>query len=285
MSEPPDKTAAPDSSAPTASAYADDLYCPECGYSLRGLTSDRCPECGLDLSFIESEVSIIPWEHGREVGLIKAYWKTVWLINFRGKVFHRAFYQPVSQPDSLSFRAVCIGHAFITVVLAVIMLYAFEPDGMAVVRDIGGRQFIIIACLCVLTWLFVITGLPSYIFDSRLLEPSRRDRAVALGNYTCAWLAWFPLAGVLLMLGLLLRDANLRGASVALSAAGAVAFVVFVAMTVDYERTGKRMFRGERSVWFWELKSGPVFLVATLAILAGLPVAAIMVHVLVLSLR
>ena len=35
-----------DPSASTASSSADDLYCPDCGYNLRGITSDRCPECG-----------------------------------------------------------------------------------------------------------------------------------------------------------------------------------------------------------------------------------------------
>lgn len=277
-----------DGSAPmssTSSLYADDLFCPECGYILRGLTSDRRPERGLDLSFMESELSVIPWEHRREVGLIKAYWKTVWLVNFHSKVFRRAFYQPVRQADSLSFRAVCIGHAFITVALAVIMLYAFEPEEVATVSEIVGGQFAAIVCLCTLAWLFVITGLPSYVFDSRLLYPPQRDRAVTLGNYTCAWLAWSPLANVLMMLGLLLRDADLRGAGVVSSVAGGFALVVFVAMAAEYERIGKHMFRKKRSFWFWEVKSGLVFIVTTLAILVGLPVAATMVHVLVLSLR
>ena len=284
MSKPPDKPAAPDPTTPAASAYADDLFCPECGYSLRGLTSERCPECGLDLSFIESEVSIIPWEHRREVGLIKAYWRTVWLINFRGKVFHRASYQPVSQRDSLSFRAVCIAHAFVPIVLAAIMLYPLEPDWVQTTINFTGRQFIPIVCLCVLTCLFVITGLPSYIFDSKLLKPTRRDRAVTLGNYACAWLAWSPLACVFLTLGLLLRDAHSLSANIALIAAGVTAFIVFVAVVADYERIGKRIFGKKRSFWFWEIKSGLAFGIAVFAILVGLPIAAIMVHVLVLSL-
>ena len=31
-----------------------EYHCPDCGYSLRGLTSDRCPECGLVLDFIDA---------------------------------------------------------------------------------------------------------------------------------------------------------------------------------------------------------------------------------------
>jgi len=70
----------------TQSPYADDLYCPECGYSLRGLTSDRCPECGLRLDFIESAVSLIPWERRRELGRIRAYWQTVLMVLTRTKI-------------------------------------------------------------------------------------------------------------------------------------------------------------------------------------------------------
>jgi len=72
MSEPPDKTATPDPSAPTGSAYADDLFCPECGYSLRGLTSDRCPECGLALGQIRALGTTIPWAHRRAIGSWRA---------------------------------------------------------------------------------------------------------------------------------------------------------------------------------------------------------------------
>ncbi len=35
----------------------EDLYCPQCGYNLRGIPEDRCPECGFgyDRGAIRSE--------------------------------------------------------------------------------------------------------------------------------------------------------------------------------------------------------------------------------------
>ncbi len=60
-----------------------DIYCQKCGYNLRGLTAERCPECGRSLEGLRSPVSLIPWVHRREIGRLRAYWKTVWLVMFR----------------------------------------------------------------------------------------------------------------------------------------------------------------------------------------------------------
>ncbi len=62
--------------------------CPECGYSLRRLTSDRCPECG-EAFPTPSRVyrrwanRRLPWERRVRGGVVFAYLRTILLIIFR----------------------------------------------------------------------------------------------------------------------------------------------------------------------------------------------------------
>ncbi len=62
--------------------------CPECGYSLRRLTSDRCPECG-EAFPTSSRVyrrwanRRLPWERRVRGGVATAYLRTILLIIFR----------------------------------------------------------------------------------------------------------------------------------------------------------------------------------------------------------
>ena len=36
-----------------------DIFCPDCGYNLRGLLGDVCPECGGDIAEVRSAQSSI----------------------------------------------------------------------------------------------------------------------------------------------------------------------------------------------------------------------------------
>ena len=69
--------------------WSTDLYCPDCGYSLRGLTADRCPECGLRLDFIDSASSAIAWVDGRQRGRFRGYVLTVFAVISRPKILCR----------------------------------------------------------------------------------------------------------------------------------------------------------------------------------------------------
>ena len=182
-----------DLSKTTQSAYADDLFCPECGYSLRGLTSDRCPECGLELDFIESEASLISWERRREIGRMRAYWQTVVLAMFRNKFLCRAAYRRVSYRDAQLFRWVTLLHVFIPLVLVLPLWHATSPGTLADVVDEVGYWFVALVCVCALLGLVALTGLPSYFFHPTYMSTELQDRAVALSYYGCSSLALMPL--------------------------------------------------------------------------------------------
>jgi len=179
--------------ATTQSRYADDLYCPDCGYSLRGLTSERCPECGLRLDFIESEVSLIPWERRRELGRIRAYWQTVLMVLTRTKILCRAMYRPLSYTDAQRFRWLSALHGYIPLLLMLPAVHWANPKMLAWAADYAGTWFVALACVCDFFALLAFTGLPSYFFHPRHLSPEQQDRAVALSYYGCAGLVFAPL--------------------------------------------------------------------------------------------
>lgn len=174
-------------------AYADDLYCPECGYSLRGLTSDRCPECGLKLDFIESDTPVIPWERRREIGRVRAYWRTVFQVMFRNKVFCRAMYRPVDYAAAQRFRWLSILHIYVAGLLSLGVLHCLHPDLLPQAVDETGLWFIVLQWACVLLALLAFTGLPSYFVHPKALPVARQNRAVALSYYVCAPLALGPM--------------------------------------------------------------------------------------------
>lgn len=189
---------------PTRAAYADDLYCPECGYSLRGLTSGRCPECGLLLDFIESKVSLIPWERRREIGRLRAYWRTVWGAVFRPKRFCRAAYQPVSYRCAQKFRWLTVAHAFVALL---VVSFAGEvlSDGPATEEAVEetGWWYIAVVGLSLLLALAAFTGIPTYFFHPRYLPVERQNRAVALSYYGSGSLSWSLPASIALCVVLL----------------------------------------------------------------------------------
>jgi hypothetical protein len=184
---------------PTRAAYADDLYCPDCGYSLRGLTSDRCPECGLLLDFIESDRPLIPWELHDELGRIRAYWRTVFAVIGRPKRFCRAMYRAVSYRDAQAFRWITIAHACVAVVLVLATLYLLHPQALTEETPYAGWELICGNILHVFIVLAALTGIPSYFFHPAHLPIERQNRAVALSYYGTAPLALsLPIAPILI---------------------------------------------------------------------------------------
>jgi hypothetical protein len=174
--------------APERGAYADDLYCPDCGYSLRGLTSDRCPECGMSLERVKALGWQIAWVHRRSVGRWRGYWRTARRAAFRGNSFFRDVPRIVDYRDAQRFRWITVA-IFAATGLLVYVAYCVTNsdvvDDLAVNGWYRAVQFVA-GVLAVAA----LTGLPSYLFHPRHLPVEEQDRAVAMSYYASAPLAF-----------------------------------------------------------------------------------------------
>ncbi len=108
----------------TAAPLPAGVFCVDCGYDLRGLTSERCPECGVSIVELHGGQSLIPWVHRKHVGFWRAYWKTVWLVFRRPKTLALEMVRKVDWGDSQSFRWTTTAIAYACVLLATLTWYA-----------------------------------------------------------------------------------------------------------------------------------------------------------------
>lgn len=100
----------------------EELFCPQCDYSLRGLSSERCPECGFAVPEVLAGESVIPWIHRTTLGFWRAYWRTVWMATFRQRRLRNVMARPVSFAESQKFRWVTILFAYLPLVLVTVGL-------------------------------------------------------------------------------------------------------------------------------------------------------------------
>ena len=180
---------------------SEDLFCPRCGYDLRALRGDGpCPECGEALDLAQLRRSQIPWTYRRDLGWVRAYWRTVWLVMFRNRRFYREIARPVSFPDAQLFRWVTIAHVLVTVGVLTLALAPFADYPWPKIAVDAVWPIVAIHALLFL-YLVAVTGIASYWFHPRHLDVRRQNRAVALSYYCCAPLAWTPLTAALLGIG------------------------------------------------------------------------------------
>ena len=178
------------------SPLAEGVYCPDCGYDLRGSTSPRCPECGYDLALLRSGESLIPWVHRRQIGRLRAYVRTAWLVTFRNRQFCAEVARTVSYADAQRFRWTTVAIAYVTL-LASQVVYSQSLAKAGVLQFLAGIEwFAIPIAIAPLLALAALTGLPSYFFHPRHLPVALQDRAIALSYYTCAPLAFSWIAFV-----------------------------------------------------------------------------------------
>ncbi len=173
----------------TPAPLPDGTLCPDCGYDLRGSTSERCPECGFELAAIRSRESLLPWSHRAELGWFRAYWRTVWMVVRRPSQVCLEVARPVSYADSQRFRWVTFAHmwaAFVVIAVTfVVCSIAAGDTGDAYWWYAGG--FVLWSGL----WMALLPGLASYFFQSKRLAPAVEDRVLALSYY--AWGPWAVL--------------------------------------------------------------------------------------------
>lgn len=88
-------------------ALAHDAYCPACGYNVRGVEALRCPECGKVFDPAMLSTSQIPWTQRRQVGRMRAFFRTVWFATFRSKQMTAAGAGELDRAAARRFRLVC----------------------------------------------------------------------------------------------------------------------------------------------------------------------------------
>ncbi|UCD28300.1 MAG: hypothetical protein JSV03_14630 [Planctomycetota bacterium] len=179
------------SSSEVSATIVDDVFCPVCGYNLRGLPEPRCPECGGQFDVSELVVSRIPWADRKRIGRFRAYWQTIWLIMHHNQQFCREIDRPVSYRDSQRFRWITLLHMYFPLLGLTFAYYVLGERGLMVV--LGDAWQTVGLHLAFILSAAVATGLPSYFFHPRHLPVEKQNRAVALSYYACAPMALSPL--------------------------------------------------------------------------------------------
>ena len=178
-----------------------DLFCPACGYSLRGIDSELCPECGFKVDRSGAAVSRIPWEHRRRLGRVRAYWRTLWMPS---RAIAADVVRPVDYRDARRFQLVTVLIASLPLAAMAALpipdaLYkglggAFStwpvalPPGWAI--DLGlpvlaGAGLRVVVPVAVVLFFLAMTGVASYFFHPPHLTVVQQNRAIAMSYYAC----------------------------------------------------------------------------------------------------
>ena len=211
-------------------AIDNDLYCPHCGYNLRGLTSGRCPECGNAFDLAAMSRSQIPWLHRAEVGRMRAWWRTCWMALRRPNQFAASINAPCPYADARRFwlvnvAIVCVPVAVLCFVFRLMFtadalpfpfgsMVAFSPGGggsrlwwaaNAVFPWMSSVVYWPVATLASVLSVLFITGSVSYLFQIMTIPRRQQDRAAAMGLYSSGAIiaAEVVLLGLALTVGIL----------------------------------------------------------------------------------
>lgn len=181
-----------------------DIFCPQCGYNLRGIESEKCPECAYSLEFLKLTESQLPWLRRGEIGRVRVYWRTVRTAIVRKKIFWEEIGRPASYADAQSFRWATILIAYLPLIPLSAALLWTNPDNVFGWLWEHEPAFLIVAALtiqvCILLFFAGATGLPTYFFHPKHVPIEQQNRAVALTYYCAAPLAWLPVVYLLLSL-------------------------------------------------------------------------------------
>ncbi len=282
LSESPDKSELGAQESNAAPTPVSDLHCPVCRYNLRGVASNRCPECGLDLTDVKLGGSRIPWVHRDEIGHVRAYWKTVWLVSARHAAFATEIGRPGRLADAMLFRRRTI-RTLITmfVVIAAISIIGASP-GIGRNRPNYGELVFYwsIALIAVLCCLSLLTAIPYYALGARDGDIELEQRTAVLSLYAVsAPLAWMFVGGALVAAGL--PDARLisgEAFDTILTPSGACILVVANVLAVNAViRLIRRATNSSRQFWSTTLRIGAYCIGSVALTLVGIPAAFVLV--------
>ncbi len=187
---------------------AEEVFCPECGYSLRGIASARCPECGAAIDWESVTSSAIPWMQRKRLGRWRALGRTVWLIMRDPKRVAGAMQHPVRLEDAPAFRRMVVWVTFVPLALGVAVTYVWclgsEFDfslgawnkGQPAMMKLGAVMdwgLLVVMLAGLFAFLLTVTGVQSYFFHPRSIAVERQNRAVALSYYGCGPVVLMPV--------------------------------------------------------------------------------------------
>jgi hypothetical protein len=191
-------------------AHHEARFCPDCGYNLHGISSDRCPECGLDLHCLTS--ASIPWESRRQIGRMKAFWRACMLAAFRPKQLAIAAFGPVDIHAAKRFHWLILTIAMLAFAGAFALdLWQRGVESLDLV-DTNMRTPIDARWEATVLWsagatlapvlpvgaaLSLVLGTWFPTLWAGVLPSGRRQRASALMCYCCAPLAILPICAPL----------------------------------------------------------------------------------------
>ncbi|HEX8523109.1 MAG TPA: zinc ribbon domain-containing protein [Tepidisphaeraceae bacterium] len=188
-----------------------DLFCPHCGYSLRGITSARCPECGSAIDWDAVTKSTISWIHRKRIGRWKAYVRTAAVAIRDPKQLAAEVRHPVTLADALAFRRMTTLIAFFPTALLATSLYlwmlasvsnlsfaALSRGETSALRLAAAMDWLMVPALWISLYLMflALAGVHSYFFHPRTLTITQQNRAIALSYYAGAALALTPVSYV-----------------------------------------------------------------------------------------
>lgn len=222
----------------TAPVQTIDLLCPQCGYDLRAIDSQRCPECGWEIDRSQMARSQLPWTYRREVGRWRAYWRTVWLATAHIKKLSMEIVRPVDLPDARRFATISgliAGMPFALAMLGLMVAmggtrflipHPVDPS-LYLGGNIRSADWIVPYAAGITRWpvlpfglllagcllarsasLWFSVPLPRNEAEDDEVHRVRRARAFALSHYATASMAFLPLALALGVAGFVLTRSN-----------------------------------------------------------------------------
>ena len=244
-----------DVTIPPAQAPDDDPpLCPNCGYDLRGFRAERCSECGQTIDWAALAVSAFPWPGRRELGRVRAYLRTLWLVTINSRRLAYEAVKPQTFADARNFRritavilAMVLLGAFAVIVIAQngLVFMAVQPEplqvspsstqwmyDLAVPWSAGATLWPVIP-VCLVFLAFGIASAAQSLFRAPAASARQQDRAAAISCYAIAPLAGFLPITLLWALWLYAEEAKRFGTPL-FAAAGALWLLVTIARILQW---------------------------------------------------